>query len=167
MIKDNVFSEHKDFTIEPATVVKINKLIKYLNPKKATEPNNILVKIIKLATNIIYSHLRNLINNGLSRNLFFDSAKVASVRPIFTKGDKTNTKNYRPVSLPNCLSKIYVKFLNENLLHFINHSLSDFMSAYRKRYSTNHALIRLIENWRKALHNFFYSGSSYGSIESV
>ena len=93
MIKDNVFSEHKDFSIEPATVVKINKLIKYLNPKKATEPDNISVKIAKLATNIICSHLRNLINNDLSRNFFFDSAKVASVRPIFTKGDKQIRKN--------------------------------------------------------------------------
>ena len=38
----------------------------------------------------------------------------------------------------------------------MNHSLSDFKSAYRKGYSTNHFLIALIENWRKALdHNLF------------
>ena len=29
--------------------------------------------------------------------------------------------------------------------------LSDFISAYRKGYSTNHVLIRLIENWKTTL----------------
>ena len=29
--------------------------------------------------------------------------------------------------------------------------LSDFISAYRKGYSTNHVLLRLIENWKAAL----------------
>ena len=29
--------------------------------------------------------------------------------------------------------------------------LSDFISAYRKGYSTNHVLLRLIENWKVAL----------------
>ena len=33
LIKDNVLSESKDFTIELATVVEINKIIKRLNPK--------------------------------------------------------------------------------------------------------------------------------------
>ena len=41
----------------------------------------------------------------------------------------------------------------------MNHSRSDFMSAYRKGYSTNHALMRLIENWRKALDNSLFTGA--------
>ena len=47
LIKDNVLSENKDFTIEPATVLEINKIIKNLNPKKATVPGKIPVKIVK------------------------------------------------------------------------------------------------------------------------
>ena len=33
-------------------------------------------------------------------------------------------KNYRPVTLLNCFSNIYEKFLNEQLLHFAKNSLS-------------------------------------------
>ena len=33
------------------------------------------------------------------------------------------------------------------------------MSAYRSGYSTNHVLIRLIENWRHALDNDFFTGA--------
>ena len=53
LIKDNVLSEDKYFTIEPATVVEINKIIKHLNPKKAIGPDKIPVKIVKLAANTI------------------------------------------------------------------------------------------------------------------
>ena len=49
------------------------------------------------------------------------------------------------------LSKIYEKFLHENLTNYVNTFLSKFISAYRKSYSTNHVLIRLIENWKKSL----------------
>ena len=85
LIRDNVLSVDKDFTIEIATVVEINKMIQHLNLKKANEPDKIPVKIIKLADNIMDSHLTNIINNYLSRNSFSDSTKVASARLISNK----------------------------------------------------------------------------------
>ena len=129
LIKDNVLSEHEDFTIEPAPVEGINELIKHLTQRKPLDLIRFrLSKIVKVTANIIDSHLTNIINNDLSSN---SSSKVGSVRPIFKKDNGTNIKNHRPVSLFNCFSKVYEKFLNEKLLHFVNHSLSDFMSAYR------------------------------------
>ena len=61
LIKDNVPSEDKDFTTEPTTVVEINEIIKHLNPNKATGPDQIPVKIVKLAAIIIGSYLANII----------------------------------------------------------------------------------------------------------
>ena len=41
---------------------------------------------------------------------------------LIKKGDRTEIKNYRPVSLLNIFSKIYERFLHENLtttwIHF-------------------------------------------------
>ena len=34
---------------------------------------------------------------------------------------------------------------------YVNCFLSEFISAYRKSYSTKHVLIRLIEKWTKSL----------------
>ena len=102
LIKDNVLSEHEDFAIEPATVVEIN-LIKHLTQRKPLDLLRFrLYKIVKIAANIVDSHLTNIINNGLSRNSSSNSAKVASVRPIFKKDNRTNIKNY----LFNCFSEI-------------------------------------------------------------
>ena len=159
LIKEHIQKENNDFNIKAASVGQINKIIKGLNPKKATGPDKIPVKIVKLAASVIDSHLTNIINNHLSNNAFSDSAKLASVRPIYKKDDRNEIKNYRPVSILNCFSKIYEKFLNEQLLPFVNRSISELMSAYRSGYSTNHVLIRLIENWRHALDNNLFIGA--------
>ena len=43
---------------------------------------------------------------------FSDSSKLASVRPIYKKDEKNEIKTYRRVTILNCFSKIYEKFLN-------------------------------------------------------
>ena len=37
--------------------------------------------------------------------------------------------------------------------------LSDFVEAFRERYSCNHVLIQLIENWKRALNEKFQIGA--------
>ena len=107
----------------------------------------------------IDKHVTNIINNDLSRNSFSDSAKIASIRPIFKKGGKAKIGNYRPVSILNCFSKIYERFLHNQIASFSNEFLSDFISAHRKGYSTNHVLIRLIESWRTTLDKNLFAGA--------
>ena len=88
-----------------------------------------------------------------------DSAKKSSVRPIFKKGERTEIGNYRAVSILNCFSKIYERYLHNQIPSFSNEFSSDFISAYRKGYSTNHVLIRLIENWKTALDKNLFTGT--------
>ena len=80
-------------------------------------------------------------------------------------------KNYRPVSLLNIFSKIYERFLHENLTNYVDTFLSKFISTYRKSYSSNYALIHLIENWKKSLdqkENQIAKMHAYGfSIDAV
>ena len=79
LIKKNKQKENKDFNIKTASAVQINKMIKGLNPKKATRPDKIPVKIVKLAASVIDSHLTNTINNELSNKAFSESAKLVFV----------------------------------------------------------------------------------------
>ena len=104
-------------------------------------------------------HLTNIINNDLSRNSVLDPAKIASVKSIFKKQERTEIENYRPVSILNCFSKIYGTFLHNQIAFFSNEFLSDFISAYKKGYSTNHVLRRLIENWRTTLDKNLFTGA--------
>ena len=106
-----------------------------INSRKATGPDKIPPKIVKMSANIIGSHLTNIINSDLKRNAFSDSAR-------------TEIKNYRPVSILNSFSKVYERFIHENLMSSVTNFLSDIISAYRKGYGTNHVLLRLTENWK-------------------
>ena len=80
--KEHIQKDKNAFNIKAASVGQINKIIKGLSPKKATSPDKIPAKIVKLAASVIDSHLTNIINNDLSNNAFSDSAELASVRPI-------------------------------------------------------------------------------------
>ena len=70
---------------------------------------------------------------------------------MYKKDDRDKINNYRPVSLLNGFSKIYERFLHDSLSKFTDKILSKFVSAYRKSYSSNHVLLKLIEEWKKSL----------------
>ena len=104
------------YNILLATAEQINKDIRKLNPDKATGPDKIPPKIVILSANIIDSHLANIINYDLD-NSFSEGAKIATVRPIYKKSDRDKIENYRPVSILNCFSKVYERFLHKQLNH--------------------------------------------------
>ena len=141
------------FDFPHAIAEEINKIIEDINPKEATGPDKIPPKIIKLSANTTDSHFTNLINQDIDNNRFPENAKTPSVRPIFNKKEREKVENYRPVSIPNCFSKIYKKYILEKFKSFMN--LNQFISAYGENYSSCHVLTRLIENWKEFLGKGF------------
>ena len=59
----------------------------------------------------------------------------------------------------NIFSKIIERWVQEKLEPFVNTILSEFVSAYRKTYSSNHVLLRLLESWKKHLDNKKFVGA--------
>ena len=70
----NEFRPTAELNIKAATVDQINKIIN-LGAKKATGPDKIPVKVVKITSYIIDKHTTNIINNDLLRSSFSDSAK--------------------------------------------------------------------------------------------
>ena len=70
-----------------------------------------------------------ILYKDISNNKSSENAKITAVRPIFKKGIRTETKNYRPVSLLNVFTKVYERFLHENLTNYVDIFLSKFVSA--------------------------------------
>ena len=58
---------------------------------------------------------------------------------------------YRPVSILVVLDKVFEKCLEHQLIQYFNPILSPSLSAYRRGYSCESVLLRLIEDWRFAL----------------
>ena len=49
----------------------------------------------------------------------------------------------------------------------IDKCLSPFISAYRQNYSTQHVLIRLLEEWREGLDNNFVVGGLFMDVSKA
>ena len=54
-----------------------------------------------------------------------------------------------PISILNTFSKVFERYILEQLTPFFNVTMSQFLSAYRKNFSCQNVLLRLIEQWRQ------------------
>ena len=79
--------------------------------------------------------------------------KIADVIPIFKKEDPFEKANYRPISLLPSLSQVYEKLIYQQLNAFFENKLSPLLCGFRSRYSTQHALLNLINKWHSCLDN--------------
>ena len=68
--------------------------------------------------------------------------KCSKITALFQLGERTNTSNYRPISILPTLGKILEKAVHTQLYHFlvINKLLSRKQFGFRKRLSTLSAL---------------------------
>ena len=149
-IKGNVKIDDK-FYFSEVSEVYIGKLLSELDPKKSIGDDKIPPKIIKLAAHILKGPIKNIVNQSIRQMTFPSRLKSAAVAPFYKCDDKTDKKNYRPVSVLNSFSKIFEMVIKDQIVPYFDKYLSIFISAYRKRYSSQHVLIRLIEEWRDKL----------------
>ena len=90
---------------------------------------------------------------------FPNELKLAVITPIYKKDNSTVTKNYRPVSLLPCFSECFQKIMQKQLFQYIAKFLSSFLKGYRKGFSTQTALLGLVEKWKASLDKKGYSGA--------
>ena len=109
------------------------------------------VKIVKLANKKICKDLANCINECIKQNKFPNELKIADITPIFKKEDPLDKTNYRPISILPTVSKIFERILFNQLQRFSNKFLSPLLCGFRKGYSTQYALINLLQKWQKCL----------------
>ena len=93
------------------------------------------------------------INRAILNGKFPSELKMADVTPIFKKFGPFEKENYRPISLFPSLSKVYEKLIYQQLNAFFENKLSPLLCGFRSRYSTQHALLNLINKWHSCLDN--------------
>ena len=81
--------------------------------------------------------------------------KQGMVVPIYKKGDKLNTKNYRPVSLTSVPCKVLELIIRDELMeHLTSHGLlSHDQHGFCPRRSCNTQLLATIDAWSRILEN--------------
>ena len=108
-------------------------------------------KIVKLVNKRIWKDLPNCINECIKQQKFPNELKIAGVTPIFKMNYPLDKTNDRPISILPTVSKIFERILFNQLQCFLNKFLSPLLCGFRKGYSTQYALINLLQKWQKFL----------------
>ena len=95
----------------------VRKAVKNLDLSKASGPDCIPVMVPKNCEPELSYILAELFNKCLKESCFPDCWKVSSVVPVFKNvGERSTAKNYRPVSLPSMVSKVFEKLVNNRIV---------------------------------------------------
>ena len=127
------------------------KIINDFDSKKAQGYDRMPMKMLQKSAKYIAPAIANMINDSMSKCIFPDSLKFAEVSSLFKKKDTLIKTNYRPVSILVALSKIYEKAVGVQLTGYFNSIFSTLLSAFRKGYSCQSALLHMIEIFKSAL----------------
>ena len=106
---------------------------------------NIQSKVLKSSAYSCSETLTKLFNDTLNNSKFPDQLKLVEVTAAFKIDDPTKSKNYRPASVLPTVSKAFKTLMHRQMSIFVENFLSPYMCGYRKSFSTQEALLSLIE----------------------
>ncbi|XP_063359867.1 uncharacterized protein LOC134649082 [Cydia amplana] len=132
--------------MKPSTPDDIRLIINFLKNSKSTGYDGINTMIIKQVANIISSPVSHIVNLCIEYGRFPDKLKVAILRPLYKKGEKTSITNYRPIALLSVFSKVIEKFIQNNINNYFetNNLFSQEQKGFRKQKSINMAIYDLL-----------------------
>ena len=149
-IKDsNIIDEPFFFSIPDLQEME-NEVIK-LNNNKPTTDNNIPPKILKQNINICTPYLTKIYGDSVNTENFPAALKKGDITPGHKKGVTTDKGNYRPVSILPSVSKFFERNMYRDIDKYMQRYLSPSLCGFRKGYSTQHCLLVMLENFKKAL----------------
>jgi hypothetical protein len=123
-----------DLTID---VNGVTKLLRNLNPSKASGPDHIPNKILKTCAESIAPPLTCIFNRSIVTGQLPPDWRSANISSIFKKGDRNRAENYRPVSLTSVACKLLEHIICRHLRnHLEKHSiLTDKNHGFRSGHS--------------------------------
>ena len=117
----------------------VRKYIETLNPQKATGPDGISPKLLKLAGRSVTAPLTVIFNQSLRETSVPSTWKCARIKTTHKKGDITERENYRHLSILSVPSKIMEKCVVDKLVEQTsenNNLVNSSQWAYKKGLST-------------------------------
>ena len=140
---------------------QVIKIVKEFDIKRGSSFGSIPGKVIKDNKDIIKTKVTQILNTENSKSVFANELKKGDINPAFKPGKKNRMDigNYRPLSVLPYLSKIPERVLKTQLMEQLEHVLNPNLCGYRKGFSTQHALISMLEKWKQQLDKKGYAGA--------
>ena len=131
----------------------ILKLLRQLNPKKASGPDCIPARLLKELADQCCPYLCTIFQKCLANGEIPEVWRTATVCAIFKKGERYKASNYRPVSLTCiCCKLLEHVIVSKMMAHFDQHNiLTDSQHGFRRRRSCETQLLTLVEELMSGL----------------
>ena len=115
----------------------ISNLLKACNTNKAAGIDDVSDRFLKDGTDVLAIPITQICNLSVKLSHF----------PEDKKSTKTDPKNFRPISLPSIVSKIFEKVIYDQTMEYItdNNILFKYQSGFRKNHSTDTSLSYLTD----------------------
>ena len=162
-------ANNKSLFLTPCTTIELTDIIKNMKTSKSCGPNSISTSLLIEFSDLLLHPLLSIINMSLLEGVFPTLNKDADVCPIHKKNEKTKCENYRPISLLSNTSKIFERVIYTRLESFLNTSeiIYKFQFGFRKNYSTNHALLSIVEQIRASLDKKMFACGIFIDLEKA
>ena len=152
--------EEQTFTFSYVSYEEVLNKIRILQIKKTTQQNDIPTKTLKKNSKVLTEYFQKNINFCIENSIFPSDLKVVDVTPVFKKKSKTSKDNYRPISILPNISKIYERYLYNQMQTYFDNLLSKYQCGFRKGYNAQHCLVYMIEKWKESAD----SGEAFGAF---
>ena len=132
----------------------VEKQLSQLNPSKASGPDELSPKLLKLIAHEIAPPLAFLFQQSFNSGIVPTEWKHALVTPIHKSGDKCNPFNYRPISLTCICCKVMEHIVLSHISKHIstNNIFMDEQHGFRQKLSTTTQLISTTNDWTHTLN---------------
>ena len=118
-------------------------VVNSLSTRKATGQDLIHNKLLKAASDVTCVHLTGVFNRCLNECIFPSFRKTAIVTPVYKKGNATLCNNCRPISLLNCVGKVFERCIQKHVYEFVmlNNMITQSQSGFLSGDSTTNQLL--------------------------
>ena len=130
-----------------------------LKEDKAQGPDDIHPAVLKSCADTVAKPLSKIFNKSLQEGTVPQDWKLATVCPIFKKGDRSDPGNYRPVSLTSVPCKVLESVIRDELSSYLEkkgfYNRPNCQHGFVKGRSTLTNLPETLESWTNLLEEGF------------
>lgn len=121
-----------------------------LDPTKAPGLDGIGTNILKHCAVALCSPLHHLFSQCLAQHSIPLDWKKHSITPIFKSGDRASVKNYRPISLLSCTSKVLERIIFNQI---VDHITDSVITKFQFGFLRNHSSIQQLLIFLHSIYN--------------
>ncbi len=131
----------------------VRKKLNEINQNKSAGADNLHPRVLKEISESLVTPVTLIYRKSLDESFLPQVWRDANITPIHKKGNKSNSNNYRPVSLTSILCKILESIIKDAIIEFLKKHklLYKFQHAFIGKRSCTTQILEAMDHWTRLL----------------